>query len=238
MNLEKLNNIITTVNVVGIKEIIIEKKSDGVVVRGADSIDDEHLPSVIIVSDVDDDVVDYTMGISRVPVLINRMKLFDLSNTKSTIVNNEDDEFVKTMTLKEHRKKVSFSLANPNTINVPSGTIQDTVNNNVILTKTYIQNLIKASQAMNSELMSISVINKEMVIELFDGVSDSFTDVIKENSLGECCEWEYHWQTNSVMKLLRQAIKSEDSVELAIGDLGMLYLTVDNLIFTVMPQVV
>jgi len=234
MNIERLYSVIETINIVGIKEIIIEKSDDKVMIRGADSTDDSEQPSIVLISETDHNIVDTTMGISRVPVMLNRMKLFDLTKTKLSQVDNDVGDYVKSITLKESRKKVSYTFANPDTINVPSGTIDDNVSNSITLTKEYIDNLIKANQAMNSELISISVINNEMVIELFDGISDSFTDILSENCVGE---WSYNWRTDSVMKLLRQAIKNNDSVELGIGDLGILYVEVNELIFIVMPQV-
>lgn len=234
MNIERLYSVIETINVAGIKEIIIEKSDDKVMIRGADSTDDSAQPSIVLISETDHNIVDTTMGISRVPVMLNRMKLFDLTKTKISQVNSNAGDYVKSVTLKESRKKVSYTFSNPDTINVPSGTIDDNVSNSITLTKEYIDNLVKANQAMNSELISISVINNEMVIELFDGISDSFTDILSENCVGE---WSYNWRTDSVMKLLRQSIKNNDSVELGIGDLGILYIEVNELIFMVMPQI-
>jgi len=232
MNIERLHSVLETINVAGIKEIIIEKKEDGVVIRGADSTSDEERPSIVLVSEVDSNIVDTTMGITRVPVMLGRMNLFDLSKTKVSQVEVED--YVKSVTFKESRKKVSFTFANPQTINVPSGTIDDAVNNVITLTKEYITNLIKANQAMNSNILSITGINNETVIEMFDDGSDSFTDVIADQCSGE---WSYDWRTDSVMRLLRHAIKNNDSVELGVGDMGILYIEVNELIFMVMPQV-
>ena len=234
MNIERLYSVIDTINVAGIKEIIIEKFDDKVMIRGADSTDDAEQPSIVLISETDHNIVDTTMGVGRVPVMLNRMKLFDLTKTKISQVDSNSGDYVKSVTLKESRKKVSYTFSNPDTINVPSGTIDDNVNNSITLSKEYIGNLVKANQAMNSELISISVINNEMVIELFDGISDSFTDILSEHCVGE---WSYNWRTDSVMKLLRQAIKNNDSVELGIGDLGILYVEVNELIFMVMPQV-
>lgn len=234
MNIEKLFNILETINVAGIKEIIIEKKDGQTVVRGSDSTDDEVQPSIVVTSETDHNVVDMTMGITRVPVMLNRMKLFDLSKTKVDQTANDAETYVRSVTFKESRKKVSYTFANPDTINVPSGTIDDNVNNSITLSKEYINSLIKANQAMNSTHVSISVINNDMVIELFDGISDSFTDVLSDSCVGN---WSYNWMTNSVLKLLKQAIKNNDSVELGIGELGILYIEVDDLLFMVMPQV-
>ena len=232
LNIERLYSVIETVNVVGIKEVIIKKDDDGVMIFGADSTDESIQPSVVLISPTDSDIISKTMGISRVPVMLNRMQLFDLSKTKLT--QEETDNYVQSVTLKESRKKVSFTFANPKTINVPSGTIDDNVNNSITLSKDYITNLIKATQAMSSELISVSGINNEITIELFDGGTDTFTDVVSDTCVGE---WNYHWRTDSVMKLLRQAIKNDDSVELGISDLGILYVEVNDLLFMVMPQV-
>lgn len=232
MNIERLHSVLETINVAGIKEIIIEKKDDTVLIRGADSTNEEEKPSIVIVSETDHNMVDRTMGVSRVPVMLNRMNLFDLSKTKVSQVGNDD--YMKSVTFKENRKKVSFTFTNPSIINVPSKTIDDNVSNVVVLSKDYIANLVKANQAMNSNLINLTGINNEIVIEMLDDGSDAFTDVVANNCEGE---WSYNWQTSSVMKLLRQAIKQNDSVELGIGDVGILYIEVNELIFMVMPQV-
>ena len=232
MNIERLYSVIETINVIGIKEIIIEKNDNNVMVYGADSTDENIQPSIVLISETNSNLINKTLGVSRVPVMLNRMKLFDLSKTKTQ--QEDNDNYVHNITLKESRKKVSFTFANPETINVPKGTIDDNVTNSITLSKDYITNLIKATRAMSSEMISVTGINNEITIELFDDGSDSYTDVVSDNCVGE---WDYHWRTDSVVKLLRQAIKNNDSVELGISELGILYVEVNELIFMVMPQV-
>ena len=82
MNVEKLYNIVNTVNIAGIDQIIIDKNENGVTVRGADLVGEGEEVSIVIVSDTDSDVVDKTMGIDRASVLRKRMSLFDLDKTK------------------------------------------------------------------------------------------------------------------------------------------------------------
>jgi len=233
MNVEKLYNIIDTVNIAGIDQIIIDKNDNGVTVRGADIVGEGEEVNIVILSDTDSDVVDKTMGIHRTSVLHRRMSLFDLSKTKSNTVDSET--FVKSLSLNESRKKVSFTFADPKTIDVPTGSIDDEINTNIKLSEQTINELVKANAAMGSEFIKIKGINKDIIIELFDGISDTFTDRIGSNTSGD---WSYQWSTNSILRLAKHAIKSEPVVEFGIGEQGILYIEVNDLIFMIMPQTV
>lgn len=232
MNLTKVYNILQTANVAGIPEVILEKQDDGVLVRGADCVSDDQDPSIVILSKTDKDVVDSTTGIHRVSVLLNRMSLFDLEKAK--VQTQKTDEFVRHMDIRQGKRKVSFTFANPKTINVPSGTIDDQVVSTVAFDKNQVQDLVKANQALSPELFKLKGEGEDITIELFDGISDNFTDVVGTNSTGD---WSYSWRMDSIMKLVKHAIKTSDAVELGIGKSGILYVAVNELIFMVMPQV-
>ena len=139
------------------------------------------------------------------------------------------------MSLKEARKNVSYTFSDPKTIDVPSGTIDDEIKTSIRITKDTINELVKANTAMQSDFIKISGINKDIIIELFDGVSDTFSDRLGSNKSGE---WSYQWTTNSIMRLAKHAIKTDPEIELGIGEHGILYIEVNDLIFMVMPQTV
>lgn len=230
MNLEKLNVIVETANVAGINRLVINKTDERVMIYGSDDEGEE--PSIVIISEADWDVVDNSIGIHRVPVLLNRMNLFSLD--KATVSKIDTDNYTKSITIKEGRKKVSYTFADPSTLSVPTDTIDDSIICTVRLTKDNVQNLVKANQAITPKLFTLSGIKDDIQMELFDGISDTLTDVIGKNTSGD---WSFNWEMSSVMKLVRHAIKQEDSVELGIGGIGILYITVNDLIFMVMPQV-
>jgi len=232
MNIEKLNEVLKTINVAGIKEIIISKADGKVMVYGADSTEDDIMPSIVVISEADSSIVDVTMGISRLPVLLNRINLFDLEKTKVSC--DTTDTFTRVITVKEGRRKVSYTFTNPDIINVPTDTIEDNVSNIITLSKEYINGLSKVNQAMSAEVINITGINNEITFELSDGDGDSFTDVVSDECTGD---FSFNWQTRSVLKMLKHAIKKDDYVELGIGELGILYIEVDNLLFMIMPQV-
>lgn len=233
MNVEKLYNIINTATIAGIDQIIIDKSDTGVMVRGADVVGEGEEVNIVMLSDTDSDVVDKTMGVHRVSVLHKRMNLFDLEKTKSS--TNDAEDFVKSLSLRESRKNVSFTFADPKTIDVPSGTIDDEIKTSIRISNTTINELVKANAAMQSKFIKISGINKDIIIELFDGVSDSFSDRLGDNKSGE---WSYQWTTNSIMRLAKHAIKTNPVIEFGIGEQGILYIEVNDLIFMVMPQTV
>ena len=236
MNIERLHSIIDTLNVVGINQCILERKEDSVFIRGegmSKTLQNEDVPSIAVLSETSRDVIDNTMAVSRVQVFLNRMNLFKLENTK---VNTSDSEkFTKSMVMKEGRRKASFTFSDPKTLEVPSGKFQDEVKNQIVLTKEYIADLAKANTAFKPEYFTLSGINKEIHIELNDGMSDSFTDIIGTNQTGE---WNASWRMDSVMKLLRQAIKETDEVELAISNMNVIYIELNGIMFMVLPQAV
>ena len=234
MNNEKLYKIIDTVNTAGIKELIINVEDGKVMLYGADNTDGDSTPSVIVVSEADDDVVDTAMGISRVATLLKRMSLFDMEKLKMSCTINSTEEFAKVLTIKESRRKITYTFANPITINVPIGLNEESISNTITLTKEYVAHLVKVNQSLSSKIFNLSGLNNKITVELSDD-GDSYTDTISESCNGEIM---FNWDARSVLKMFKFATKGNDSLELGIGITGMMYIVIDDITFIIMPQAV
>ena len=236
MNIKKLQVVLQTVSIAGMRELVIDKSPTKTMAYAADDSDKntdsgEHDPSIVLISEIDNDIVDHSMGIHRVDIFLKRLALFDIDKVKVTQKHN--DEFVTTLTLKEGRKKATITLSSPATIDVPDGTVEDNIIDSVVFTKNYVEHLNKANTAMNSEMLTLSEINKDIVLELYDGFSDTLEDKVGETTNEG---WEYNWRMSSILKLVRHSIKTKDEVELGIGECGILYIEVESVIFMIMPQ--
>lgn len=232
MDINKLYNVINILTVAGIHQAIIEKKDDGVMLYGADLSEGDDLPSILVISKIDDDTIDKTMGINRVSTMDKRMRLFDADKAK--IIFDEGTDFTKRMTIKEGRRKASFTFANPSIINVPLQTVDDEVNNVISMTKDYINDLVKVNQAMSSNFLTIECNGKKISLTLTDESGDTYSD-----ELSPSCDmgFEHRWQTKAVFKILKLSAKYSDTVELRISDMGFMFIDVNGMTFILLPQV-
>lgn len=235
MNIKKLQQVLQTASVAGMRELVLSKEDGMTMAYGADDSDKtdggEHDPSIVLISEIDNDIIDHSMGIHRVDIFLKRLELFDIEKVKVSLKHNDD--FITSITLKEGRRKATITLSSPQTIDVPSGSIEDEIVDSIKIKKTYVDYLNKANSAMNSQMINVSGINKDIVLEMYDGLSDTMEDVVGTTSNDD---WSYNWRTMSILKLLRHCIKSEDEIELGIGECGILYVEVESMIFMIMPQ--
>jgi len=229
MHLEVVFKILSAINNAGIKQVILEKKENSVLIRCADES-----KSVIVFSEMEGSFIDETIGVHRISTLFDRMKLFDCEKAKVTTTAFEGGA-TKAITIKEGRKRVSFTCAKPDTIEAPSGMVNDEIVNTIVINKERVDEILKAILALNPEYVSLEGDGDDILIKLFDGVSDNFTDIIGTNTSGS---WSNHWKKEHLVKLLRQATKSNDEVMLGIGKHGILYIEVDEITFMLRPQAV
>ena len=233
MNLEKLHNVISMLDIAGIKQANIIKEDGTIKIFGADDVEEgEEQPSIVVISTTDSNLIDASMGVQRVPTMLKRMNLFDTEKMKQTHTISEEHGFMNNIIFKEGRRKASYTFADPHTINVPTGAIEDEIIFKTSFTKDYIDRLGKANSAMGSKFLTLNVINNEVILELYDDISDTFTDVIGNFDGGD---WSYNWKTNSVLRLLRHAVKTEDEVSIEVGEVGILYITISEIDFMIMP---
>lgn len=231
MNLHMLYDILNTINSVGINQSILEKKNGNVLVRAADDTS-----SVVVISEIQSNFIDHTMAIPNIKILLDRMRLFNFDNTKYTTYESSDDvDVMKSLSLREGRKTVSYTCSKPNLISIPNSVSSNMIVNNVVLSKSQIDDLVLAINAFNPEFINFVGDERDIIVKLSDGVSDNFVNVVGTNQTGG---WSYFWKKDYFVKLIKLAIKINENVTLGINDRGIMYINLDDITFMLRPQIV
>ena len=181
---------------------------------------------------VGDPITSKDMGVHRVNSLISRLKLMDPD--KATVDINEGDAFLNAITVKQGRKKVDYTFADPEKIRHPHNIQQDEIKCTLEFNKEQATALLNAVVAMQPAFLTFEGRGEDTWITLDDGNSDSFEDRVGTNTAGD---WKSHWNVTSVTRLLKFAIKESKTVTLKISHHGFLFMEVAGLTFLVVPEV-
>ena len=237
MQLDIINDILQTVQNAGINEVILEKIDGGIKIRGVDSLE-----TMLVYSECAGDIIPSSFGIHRVPTLLSRMKLFDFSKAKAKIaertisVDGVDETFVSELSITMGHRKVSFTGARPSTIKAPSGLSETELVNKISLsTNEDVPMMVDAMSAFGSPtLITIAGTEDDIFFKISDEVSDGFVDVIGTNSGGE---WSYNYRRDNFQRLIKQASKNSEVVDIGITKRGLMYIIVNDITFVMIPQV-
>lgn len=228
MNLNKLNDILNAANIAGMDKIVIKRGSSGNTVHGI-SPDQK----IILFSPVEGaTVTDQDVGIHKVGALLTRLKLVNFEHAKVEVAANE--KCAHSITIKEGRKKVDFTFADPAVVKHPQAIAQDMVRSKVILSKESANEFLTALSAMNPKNVILEGRGDDILVSLFDGTTDYFENKVGDNTAGD---WKKQWNATSVSRLVKYATKDSENVEMGISDHGFLYITVSGLCFMVVPEV-
>ena len=230
MNLERINEILNIAQLASVPEILLECDTDSVLITGCD-VDAR---AVIISHDYTPDLTDNNALFHRVPEFKKRFGLFDLTKTKTeeTIAT---DGFVKSINIKQGRKKVSLTLADPKTCQAPKS-LNDEIVNTVTLSKEDVASLASAIGTINPEFVTFKGNGEEISVNLVEkGSSDCYTDIIGDNSLGDV--WEANWSANIFTKLIKHAVTTDDDVLLSVTARKNLFIVVDDVKVILTPQI-
>jgi len=227
MNLQFLQDILETISVAGINEVIFTVNEDHVLVSGIDESN-----STIVFSKIDDTNFDgRSVGIFRIPILIKRLRLFDLIFVKSECTYHGG--YVNTLVIRQGKKSVSYTFANPGLIRAPKSIVEEnSFLNEVVINKKKLGGMIKAVQALNPEFISFVGIGSDIVVQLKDQVNDKYEDIIGTNKTGD---WTYKWRVNKLLKLLKYELKNSEEVKIVIDGNGFMKFVVNDLQF-ILPQ--
>lgn len=227
MDLKKLFNIANTVSNAGIKEVVFECKDDGVLIRGADE-----KVTIVVFSSVTGNIIPNTMGAHRLQTMIDRMKLFDLDKANGEVSTKGDN--AKSLTVREGRKRASISFGDPEKIAAPKSVLDDDLSNRVVLDKARVEELGNAISAIQPEYVTMRGEGEDIILELREkDTNDTFVTVVGTNNTGE---WERHWNVVPFRRLVTQAIKTSETVDLGIGTKGLLAMSVNDVEFALIPQ--
>ena len=229
MQLSRLYDVIETVNSVGITEVRIQNESDGTIVSG---IDKEN--TVVVSSKIERGVVEENVGIHRVPAFIQRLKLFDLDNTK--VSSTIKSEFIRSINVSEGRKKSTIVFADPNRIRAPW--VEQPANGNieVSLQKQNVDYVIQAISSMDVNYVTFKGESDALIMELKEkDTSDSFETTIGEN---DGTFWQESFASKTFVKLLKLASKDAEEVSISISSEGTCKFVVDDIDFLLIRQTV
>lgn len=228
MQLQLLNEILTTLHQAGIQECIIEKTPTGSKVRAT-----EEKEAIFVVSDFFGEMVPASLGVHKISVLLDRLKLFNLDEANVSV--SESNGCIKTITIKQGHRRVSFTGANPTTIRAPSSIVNDDILHQVLLTKDGVSLLCNALMSVSgSDLVTLAGEGSEILIKANDGKSDEFVDSLGENKQGE---WSFQYRREHLQRLLKMSTKTkEENVTLGIMECGVAVIVVGSLSFFLIPQ--
>lgn len=178
--LANLKTLLTTLASVGIEEAVIENPEDENVevsrIRGANKEG-----NIIVFHDIDGVFFpEAPMGTQTVKGLLSRIELFDES--KAEVLHTVTNGVVKNLTIKQGRKKASFTCSDPKNLTLPAKVPAFDMDNQYVLTSEMIALLNAAISAMSmtgskaDRYLSIGVKDSVMSVNIFDGEDDSFND--------------------------------------------------------------
>lgn len=231
MNLKKLYDVSIIVNAADINQLVFFNDNGKVTISGAD---DSHTAIVYNELDTNDLLVDKTIAIQSVPVLMKRLELFDFD--KAVATETCTDEFVKSIEIKESRKKISYTFTNPKKLShIPNTVTLDEKLNSLVINKSMFDELTKASQALGTpKLFNLKGDGNSIYIELSDGNADGYENIIGENTSGN---WMYSWSTSKFLKLVRYAMREQEEVTVVIGDRGLMRIEINGITIFLISQI-
>ena len=232
----ELYNTLSIVSSVGIESLIVEPTEDDKTrFRG---IDDKG--SVLICDDFDDQIVESGLAIHSLRILLSRFNLFnDLKDVTFNIENRADGEWAKKIHMKSKDIVLPFTFSDKDGLSVPKKVPSVTKIGEIVFDKdefSHFSSVIKSMRLSKSYDERVTFRNKAgtVYMEMNDGVSDTFSKkmVEIENKEG----FTFKTRTDSIEKLIKQALNYSDKVSLELTDRGVAFIRVDSLNFMVSPE--
>lgn len=237
MNVKTLYNILYTLNLAGFSEAILKKDNDKSIIC---AVDDSETIVVYFEYDID---LPKSIGIKNISNLVSRMKLFDLDKSNIQLTSktkNNDYEFIASMTIDQDNKEIFHKFCNPKVINTVSMKLQDKIVNEIMINNDDIKLLLSSIRAIQIDskkdnLVTLCGDKKKIILKLKDSNGNYFNNVIGKNVSGS---WENSWNAGTFVRIVSQIIKlNKDDLKIQIGKLGVLYITLNNIEFMLVPKV-
>jgi hypothetical protein len=238
-SIKHLKTLLQTVSIVKIDRIIIE---DGTI-RGVD--DDQ---TVVIISQTDvPDFEGARVGLNRLSVLASRINLFDQSQdfTLEAVEapKRDDVQDISSFKIAGKGSKFEFRCARADTIRAPKR-INDTMAWAITIPQDAVKLILSAANTMGSEQIAlVSKASGEVSFEIVDGsTQDTFTTKIADEAvwLSEdedkpTQSFVHYYAVKALIPLLKASSATGDPV-MAVGEEGMLQITVNSHTFTLLPR--
>lgn len=230
----RLDQLIQTALVAGLKKIVIEPGK----IRGIDE-----KQSVVIITDQGvPDLGTHQIGINRVDQLFARLNLVKAQGDlviEATVAANGTD--ISILDISAGKTKAQFRCASVEAVKGVPKSINDTHVWEIKVKNRHVPVLASGAGAMNSDTITIASKDGQTVsFECIDANKDIFTTDaedapkwIGEGTPGTSFCKKY--PTKTLLSLLKEATKTEETVTMKIGDGGILSLKVNKLDFSVIP---
>lgn len=229
MEIINLKNTLETVKAMRINEVVIDSLESQSKIRGIDKNS-----SVVVYSKTPEKLLDVDTGIQNVTTLLNRMDLFDLEKSKFDL--DEHNGNGKTLTIKQSRRKVTYTFARPDNIHAPKSVADDDDVATLSIDKDKFSLIQKAAQATGAANVELEGRGTEISLRLFDGVSDAFSDMISDDG-NNGGNWKHQWRTDAFIMALKEVLKENETAEFSVGIRGILSIEISGLSFLLIPQV-
>ena len=228
--IDKIQSIIQTAQLVGIDSVIVSKE----MVR-ATNIEN----TVIIFHGEDIDLPFDAIALNRLPTFASRLELAaagEKFQIDATVDDNE--EFAKSLTMKNKKTKIDYRCANPSTVKAPKQ-IQDAMCFEISLDAGDINTLGKAALAMGTDLIEISGDKDTAQIKMIDINRDEFKHDITGSAkiiTGNKTK-ETSFSHKYPAKILLALLKKSPGEPFRIGAGGLLNITANGINLFIIPQV-
>lgn len=228
--IDKIQNITQVAQLVGIDSVIIEKE----MVR---AINDEKV--VMIFHSEDIDLPFGAIALNRLSSFASRLELAQAGEKfEIEAVTGTDEEYAKSLVMKNKKSKIEYRCANPSVIKAPRQ-IQDTMKVQVTLTPSDVNTLAKAVSAMGADMVEIISDSKGAQFKMTDINKDAFThditDLVKAVAGSKEDAINFTWRYPA--KILLQIFKKQPDSTFMIGTNGLLNIAVSGINLFIIPQV-
>jgi hypothetical protein len=226
MDIKETKRLLQELSDIGISECVLEPsptEKDSMLVRGSNKE-----RSIIVYKTVKNlKLVDVPMGIQSVKGLLSRINLFD-EEKAGIVLDKKDGSYVKSLTVKQGRKTVTFRTGEPSSLLVPKSVppCEITEKNCISFQKDYVDYISQAISAMSytgsntDRSVGVKVENKTLTLSINDGQSDSFVDTIDGFDVDDV---RGTWDISAFNKLIKLSSSlDEDSVaDFSISEHGV-----------------
>ncbi|MDA3806884.1 MAG: hypothetical protein PF440_03135 [Thiomicrorhabdus sp.] len=241
MDIMEAKTILTELSSVGIDEVVFDHMDKGTRVRGSNQE-----KTVVVYFEIPIIFCDKSIGIQSVNGLLSRINLFDETKASISLVEDNNGD-IGTINVKQGRKKASYRCNDPRKVNAPSrvpGDLALTNENVISFDKEYVTYLSTAISAMSytgtkaERTISVQIEDDNATVAVFDGLDDTFTDVIE--TVGAINTDRAVWEVIPFSRVMKQSVSAPsnaDSAKFCITEHGIAVFGLENLDIVVVPMV-
>jgi hypothetical protein len=211
---------VKTAKLFGIESFILEPN----IIRGID----ETRSVAIFDNNITFDI-NYSIGINRLDILVNRLTVFNsIENFSVDCIIDEKINEARSLVIKADRVKVEYKCARIKAIQAPK-TIEDTRKYKLEISEDIANLFIKADSAMRAETMNISCNDDVVTYEFVDSNNDVFQYESTLKAVNLVNDNFVNFRHKYSVKLIMLAIKHNNTGNFYITNKGMFNADVNGI---------